>query len=223
MSRILLNSKKPKGLYYNGKKYGSIPDNPVLEHQFSASFIKNTIPSYGADQTAGYLRTFSISSEQFKMYSSDDPYTELNYLPSYKFLLFDKTIQEITTLKLVYDGSNLFHIEGTINISGVYETAKLGVATQTCLGLVDANGNYFLSDTSSKITASLSSSSSTANYISSTLSNSYNSLYQSISENITLPYNLNYTYSGTSSMIVRYIICTMDSNTSSPVVAHYIQ
>lgn len=222
MNGLLLNNRKSKGLCYNGKKYAGISDSPILEHKFVAFYTKKTNASSGSDQTTGYKKTFSFSSDQFKMYSSDDVYTELTYLPNYRFILFDKTNQEITTLQLVYDGSSLFHIEGSISIDNVYETSKITVYPETCLGLVDSNGNYFLSDTTSKLTSSLNNSSVTINYVSSTLTNSSGKYEQTISENITLPYDLSYKYSGTSTLPVRYIICSMSSNTESTSVEHYI-
>lgn len=161
---IIYNNIKKNGLIFGGVNYSK--QAPRINEFRTASVTIKTIPSAAAEQTSGYLITFSFNANPFVLYNANDVFTPLTSLPTYKIFLNYVTQQEITSLHLVYNGDGTFSWEGELNIGEVYTSAKS--SGEVTLSLVDENGDCFVSD-SSVLSASAAQSTATVSYTKSTI------------------------------------------------------
>lgn len=189
--KMLSNTKKPKGLCFNGIKYVGTPSSPQIDFISRRTVPIKCTTSFVADQTTGYATTYSIdSSKQFKIFTQENWNEPLNYIPEHSFVLFYGEQTLITTITLVYDGNYLFHLEGTIN-NITYTDSKLGGTTGNIF-MVDRSGNLFLTNISAIISKSTASSSTSTSYKSATISITYNvnTFDTHTIRDITLPYSI---------------------------------
>lgn len=192
---LIYRSKRINGLCYRGKTYELEPLDVVgIKCIANINAAINAVSDWGASQTKGYKVTFTVnSSTKFELRSIKDISTKLNYIPEHSFVLFwgDNTV--LDTLTLVYDGDYMFHIEGTIGFEG-YHSVKTDVAGLAVYGvyLVDGDGNFFLtSTTTNPITTTKASSQTTINYSNPTLTFERLDIpYSEVKKELTLPYKM---------------------------------
>ena len=184
--KLVKNNKKIVGLFYNGVGYGD-SGNPVIEHVFGASIPLKIYPSAGAEQTTGYTIGFTATTEQFKLYKSNDLTQPLDYLPKHKFVLKNIVDELRTEWILVYDGESLFHIEGGTNDVLAHVSTKV-LPQEITLCLTDENDEIFLSNIPSVLKNVVSSSSTSVQYISSTLTSEQVRVEIVEKEEISLPH-----------------------------------
>ena len=185
---IVFKNKGINGLYYHGINY--LDNKPSIIHKYDKTLAKKVTPSFSTDATSGYAVTFSFSSIQFRLYSFNDIYKEIDYLPNYKFVLKYGTDVIIDTLVLVYDGDGLFHIEGSINLSSIYIAQKLMTYNYILLCVEDENNEIFLTDTESILTMTVASSTTSVSFTDSTLTSELAHIVTTTKESIELPYSI---------------------------------
>lgn len=213
---IKSNGKQVKGLCFSGKAF--LTNLPELKIERSIAFNTAVEPSAGAEQTSGYAVTFSFSTNQFNLYKCTDINTPLDFLPTYKIVLYFVNETIIDTLSLVYDGNNLFHLEGSLSVSNVWDTSKLAGTGGYEIAMVDENNQLFVSSIS-LFSASISSTQTTVNYVSGTLTRSGNIEHKETRvEKISLPYSMPNTNVG--SMESRYV-CGSGTSSGLSFTDHY--
>lgn len=161
----IVGGKKNKGMFYRGKLYDGLPQNPSIKTSTSITITSKITSSAGTQNTSGYPVTFSFTSSQFDLYNSN--LERLYSLPNYKVLLCTFEQTEINLISLVYDGDGLFHLSGDLSSIQQYSTAK-GIVQDVRIIIVDENNNTFLSTTSGIISASSSSTASTVTFVAGT-------------------------------------------------------
>lgn len=187
--KLINNNKIVSGLIYNGINYGGTT-TPKIKHIFSKELHLKRYVSASAEQTEGYaVSSVVTTNEQFELYKSGNLTTPLNYLPIYKFVLQNTTETILTDWILVYDGDNLFHIEGpSDSILLGYSTNKL-LQQEVNLCLVDENQDLFITN-KNLFSQSISDSIATIDYVSSTLTSEQARVEEIIIEEIILPYSI---------------------------------
>ena len=160
----IVGGKKNKGIFYGGKLYDGLPQNPSIKTSTSITITSKIISSAGTQNTSGYPVTFSFTSSKFDLYNSN--LERLYSLPTYKVLLCTFEQTEINLISLVYDGDGLFHLSGDLSSIQQYSTAKASVSDVRII-IVDENNNIFLS-TSNVISCSASSTASTVTFVAGT-------------------------------------------------------
>lgn len=186
--KIIFNNKEIKGLIYNQNSYLKSIDSSYIKKEY---YLYSKInPSPSAEQTSGYKVTFSLSQDKFKLYKWPDLKNPLSELPQYKFVLKNLTDQILNNLTLIYDGDNLFHIEGDLSSIYCYSTTKIliSVGSELAICLIDENENLFFTE-KFPITASVSSTNETVSFISSTLTTEIIEPVNDLFE-ISFPYSL---------------------------------
>ena len=194
MANLILNGKKISGACLNGVNYNDLdrpsPQTSIVPSS-SGTVVKSATTSLGTSYTSGYAITLTFKSDPFSLYRYKDFITPLSSLSSYKFLLYSYgTVKEITTLTVINDGNNLFHLEGTLDSTGLYSSAKL-MPTDIQLWLVDENNDLLYSDVSSILSLSVNNTSVTTSFTAGTLTvENIDNLFAGEPISIDLPYDL---------------------------------
>ena len=193
MSNLGVNGKKISGIIYRGVKYGgdfSGQVKPSVKLIAQGTIPKTVTSSLNTSYTSGYKITYGYTTEQFQLYYFNDLVNPISHTINYKFLLYVYgEVREITTLSLIYDGNNLFHIEGSIDDSDVYSSTKIA-PSDTQLMLVDETNTLLYSDATGVLTMSANTASVTTTFTNSTITQENELKEIEIDTPISLPYNL---------------------------------
>lgn len=184
--KIIFNNKEIKGLIYNQNSYLKSIDSSYIKKEYY--LYSKIIPSVKSEQTSGYKVTFSLTQDKFKLYKWPDLKNPLSELPQYKFVLKNSTDQILNNLKLIYDGDNLFHIEGDLSSLICYSSIKIALEVGIAICLIDENENLFFTE-NFPITLSVSTTEETITFIDSTLTTEIIKPIDDLFE-ISFPYSL---------------------------------
>ena len=185
--KMISGSKTISGIIYRGQKYAGGSQNPSIQHSVSGTYSGKVEASANAEQTTGYPLTISVSAVRFKLYKRNDIFTPLNYLPKYNFVFSNKTSSIVDSLVLVYEGNEMFHIEGNFDSSNLFVAAKM-MSSEITLSLVDENNEIFVADTQYILKNDIATTSQTVSFTSSTLTYTQLEYDGEIEEEINLPF-----------------------------------
>lgn len=144
---LIVNSNNINGVCYNSQNY-PLTKNAQVTASGTLQCTKTITGTSTGAKTSGYKCNFRIVDTQFKLYKNLDFEHPLSSVPSgYKFVYINADQRVVlSTMTLVYDGNELFHISGYMptDYSFYYSTGKNGT-TEAGIFLLDENDVLYYS------------------------------------------------------------------------------